>query len=108
MFYNPYPATDIMTPANFPPDHLYSHLSLRPSNAAVPYTLVQKINRLLNISPLATRAAVLYAEKWIQPSGTCSNLCLSPPSTHSPRPNLAHKLQTPHQFEYSSLWTKDR
>jgi hypothetical protein len=100
---NPYPKIDIMTPAFFTPDHFYSRLSLRPSNAAVPFTLAKKINRLLSISPLATRAAVIYAGKRVTTSGTCSNLRLSPPSAHYPCPNLAHKLQTPHQFERSSL-----
>jgi hypothetical protein len=102
-FCNPYPTKDIMTPAFFSPDHLYSRLSLRPSNAAVPFTLAKKMNRLLSMSPLATRAAVIYAEKRVTTSGTCSNLRLSPPSAHYPCPNLAHKLQTPHQFEHSSL-----
>jgi hypothetical protein len=100
---NPYPIKDIMTPAFFSPDHLYSRLLLRPSNAAVSFTLAKKMNRLLSMSPLATRAAVIYAEKRVTTSGTCSNLRLSPPSAHYPCPDLAHKLQTPHQFERSSL-----
>lgn len=99
------------TPAIYSPDHFHSHLSFRPSNVAVSFMLANIVRgtyRLFDLLPLPTRAAVSCAEKWMQASGTCSNLHLSPPSTFSPYPNLAYRVQTPHHFGYSSAWTLNR